>query len=164
MKVFDLACEQGHRFEGWFGSEDDYASQRERGLLSCPMCPSVKVERLPSAPRLNLHHPSTVSSAHSDAGDAKPSASSGGGQPPVPPEQLPALMQAAYLHAVKQVVQNTEDVGARFAEEARRIHYGEAPSRGIRGQSSGEDIQSLRDEGIEILSLPIPPGLDKASH
>ncbi len=147
MKVLDLRCHQDHRFEGWFGSEDDYQSQRARGLVQCPVCSDHQIDRLPSAPRLN------VSGA---AAPAEPS------RAPVrtvanPVSKDPALaLQAAFLQAVRHVIDNTVDVGDRFAEEARRIHYGEAEERAIRGQASPKEAQALRDEGIEVVPLPMP--------
>jgi hypothetical protein len=135
MKVLNLRCAQDHRFEGWFASDDDEATQRERGLLVCPLCGDSDVQRLPSAPRLNL------GAAAPDQSVALPA---------------PADLQAAWLHAVRQMMARTEDVGERFAEEARRIHYGEVAERGIRGQASRDDAQALRDEGIEVMALPLP--------
>lgn len=140
MKVLNLQCERGHGFEGWFGSEADYASQCERGLVECPLCASRLVSRLPSAPRLNL-------GAGREPAAAPPSA-------PETPEQR--SVEALWLRAVRHVMEQTEDVGERFAEEARRIHYGEVPQRGIRGRASGADAQSLREEGIDVQVLPVP--------
>jgi hypothetical protein len=141
MKVLDLRCAHDHRFEGWFASDDDYASQRERGLVQCPLCGDGQVERLPSAPRLNL---------------------SAARQEPQQQQQVTNApdLQALWMRAVQHVLKNTEDVGERFAEEARRIHYGEVEQRGIRGKASREDTQALLEEGIEVAPLPIPPGLD----
>jgi hypothetical protein len=157
MKVFNLQCDQGHGFEGWFGSEDDYRSQTERGLLSCPVCGSVAVQRLPSAPRLNLGAAAPVDAARSTSTAVATTA------PQVPPSGVPdvlAQLQARYLEAVRHVVANTEDVGPRFAEEVRRIHYGEVAQRAIRGQADAQEREALRDEGIEVVSLPLPPGMD----
>ena len=132
MKVFNLQCVHSHGFEGWFSSEEDFLGQQERGLLSCPICGSAEVARLPSAPHLNL-----------------------GAQQP---EQSDTAGQAAWLRMVREVLAHTEDVGERFAEEARRIHYGEAEQRGIRGQATAEQTEELLDEGIAVLPLPLPPG------
>jgi hypothetical protein len=157
MKVFNLQCDQGHGFEGWFGSEDDYRSQTERGLLSCPVCGSVAVQRLPSAPRLNLGAAAPVDAARSTSTAVATTA------PQVPPSGVPdvlAQLQARYLEAVRHVVANTEDVGPRFAEEVRRIHYGEVAQRAIRGQADAQEREALRDEGIEVVSLLLPPGMD----
>jgi len=143
MKVLNLRCGNDHRFEGWFASDDDFASQGERGLMACPMCGDQAITRLPSAPRVNL-------------------LGRGGGEPrPAAPldAALPAQaekQQAQWLRAVREMLAATEDVGERFADEARRIHYGEAEQRGIRGRASREDAESLRDEGIEVLTLALP--------
>jgi hypothetical protein len=146
MKVLNLQCSHGHGFEGWFGSEDDYQSQFERGLVECPLCADKAVTRLPSAPRLNL------------SGSREEVMVPSSGRPAAPtPEQ--ASVEALWLGAVRHVMANTEDVGERFAEEARRIHYGETEHRGIRGRASTEDAQALRDEGIEVMALPLPAGL-----
>lgn len=145
MKVLNLQCSHGHGFEGWFGSEDDYQAQFDRGLVECPLCADKAITRLPSAPRLNL----SGSREEVMVPAAKPAAAT--------PEQ--ASVEALWLGAVRHVMANTEDVGERFAEEARRIHYGESEHRGIRGRTSAEDAQALRDEGIEVMALPLPAAL-----
>jgi hypothetical protein len=144
MKVLNLRCANGHGFEGWFASDDDYMDQNGRGLVECPLCADKVIARLPSAPRLNL--------SGAKAPEAQPA-------PPAQPAQ-PADLQAAWLHAVRELMARTEDVGPRFAEEARRIHYGETPERGIRGQASDEERAALLEEGIETFALPLPRGLD----
>ena len=141
MKVLNLQCAHGHGFEGWFGSEDEFQDQLGRGLVECPLCGDVQVAKMPSAPRLNLGAPETT-----------------------PPKQQvmnapDAKMQAAWLQMVKHVMANTEDVGDKFAEEARKIHYGESDDRNIRGQASREETESLLEEGIAVLPLPVPKGL-----
>ena len=138
MKVIDLRCQSGHRFEGWFGSDDDFLEQNGRQLIACPLCADTVIVRLPSAPRLNL----------SGAREAEPAA------PPAQPDP-----QAQWLKAVRHVLAHTEDVGERFADEARRIHYGETAERGIRGQASREDAEALREEGIEVMAVPMPAAL-----
>jgi hypothetical protein len=141
MKVIDLRCQSGHRFEGWFASDDDFLEQNGRGLIECPLCADKVVVRLPSAPRLNL------------SGAREPTQAA-----PATPD--PALAsQAKWLEMVRHVVANTEDVGERFADEARRIHYGETPERGIRGQATAEQREALVEEGIEVHPLPIPAAL-----
>lgn len=146
MKVFNLRCAQGHGFEGWFASEDDFVSQTERQLVECPLCSDKSITRLPSAPRLNL----------SGARESAPA--------PVVQPGPEASLEAMWLQAVQHVLKNTEDVGARFAEEARRIHYGESQQRGIRGQASAEQRAELADEGIEVMPLPLPAGLAGPRH
>ena len=160
MKVFDLQCEAGHGFEGWFGSEEDYQSQCARGLLTCPLCGSAEVVRLPSAPRLNLstsraETPSARSAAPVQMPSTRPVSHPA---PAATPERQQA--EAIFLQAVRHVLAHTEDVGPRFAEEARRNHHGDAEARGIRGQATPEERRELREEGIEVLALPVPEGLD----
>lgn len=147
MKVLNLQCESGHAFEGWFGSEDDYQGQRARGLVECPLCGDTQVHKLPSAPRLNLGASEPAPAAPRN--DAVAPGTAG----------VPAAAQAAYLKLVHQVLAKTEDVGERFAEEARRMHYGEVQERGIRGQAGREEVEALLDEGIAVVPLPIPKAL-----
>jgi hypothetical protein len=146
MKVLDLQCAHQHVFEGWFGSEGDYLAQRERGLVECPVCANSDISKRLSAPRLNLS----------------------GAQAPVDASALPAVkaptaagaaLQAAWMEISRKVVSNTDDVGTQFAEEARKMHYGEIPERGIRGQASPAETESLIEEGIAVMPLLLPEGL-----
>ena len=157
MKVLDLQCRQGHAFEGWFASQGDYESQRERGLLTCPVCNDAEVSKKLSAPRLNLGRSHEPAAPVADAPKSAPAASAVPTAQPVP--ALPQELQAAMLQMVRHVMANTEDVGTQFAEEARKIHYGEADHRNIRGQASREETEALLEEGIDILPLPVPAGL-----
>jgi hypothetical protein len=151
MKVLDLRCGAGHAFEGWFASEDDYGSQRERGLLDCPVCGNAEVVRLPSAPRLNL----------SGARAPEPARAAERAAAPAQPTGMAVHGEAAqrFIEAVAELLKNTQDVGPRFAEEARRIHYGESEAKAIRGQTTPEEREALADEGIEVFTLPVslPP-------
>jgi hypothetical protein len=156
MKVLDLQCEHEHIFEGWFGSEDDFQSQLSRGLVTCPLCGSLHIQKKLSAPRLNLGA-SAPTPASSEMASAP--ATSLPTTPTDVTQLSPQQLQAAWIKAVKEVMAQTEDVGDRFAEEARKIHYGEAESRGIRGQASAEQTQSLQEEGIPVVPLPIPSAL-----
>lgn len=133
LKVFDLVCANEHPFEGWFTSENDFDTQVEKGELSCPMCGSVDVRKTPSAVRLNL-----------------------GAQPERQPAMLPTpqQMHAAFLRIAREIAANTEDVGERFAEEARRIHYEEVPTRGIRGTTTRDEAAALEEEGINVMPFP----------
>lgn len=144
MKVLDLQCSHGHSFEGWFGSEDDFQSQLGRQLVECPFCGDTAVAKKLSAPRLNLGASAPVQSQQGQQGEVAA----------VDPQ-----LQAAWLKMVRHVLANTEDVGGQFAEEARRIHYGEATERNIRGQASREETESLLEEGISVMPLPIPKAL-----
>jgi hypothetical protein len=144
MKVLDLQCAQGHAFEGWFASEQDFASQCQRAMVQCPLCGDAAVHKLLSAPRLNL------SSARHDNHSA--------------PEVLPAAepdsgATAAWLEMARRIVANTDDVGEHFAEEARKMHYGETDERAIRGRTTVDEARALLDEGIEVLPMLLPLAL-----
>lgn len=141
MKVLDLQCAQTHVFEGWFASEDDFTSQLARGLVACPMCGDIAIHKKLSAPRLNLGSPQAPENGKHEVATVQPDE---------------AAMQAAWLGMAKRIVANTEDVGERFAEEARRIHYGESQQRGIRGQASKAETESLMEEGISVMQLALP--------
>lgn len=142
MIVFDLTCAAGHRFEGWFGSGEDFALQSARGLLSCPSCGAAEIERVPSATRFN-------SGAVENAPAAKP-------EPALQGKDAMAIAQILYARMVDEMLSKSEDVGQGFPEEARRIHHQEAPNRAIRGQASAEEHAELLDEGIPVLRIPVP--------
>jgi hypothetical protein len=149
MKVLDLFCRRDHAFEGWFASEDDFQNQLARGLVQCPMCGDAGVRKGLSAPRLNL----------GARGADTPAPQPGSGQEPAPTTTtapVASMQQAAWLQLARQIMQRTEDVGERFAQEARRMHYGEAEERGIRGQATAQQTMELLEEGIAVLPLPLP--------
>ena len=137
MIVYELACAQEHRFEGWFASADDYAQQRERSMVRCPMCDDAVIERRPSA-------------------NVQVGRASAPVQPSAEPTEASAATtkQAEMLKMLRTMVAQSVDVGAAFPDEARKIHYEEAPARSIRGQASPEETVALREEGIDVLSLP----------
>ncbi len=156
MKVLDLQCAQGHGFEGWFGSEDDFQSQQSRAVVQCPLCGDASISKKLSAPRLNLSRasaPETPKRAErsegSDEGD-KALAVAG-------PQD--ADMAKLWMEIGRHLMANTTDVGQSFAEEARKIHYGEAPERGIRGQTSAREARELMEEGIGVLPFALPEAL-----
>ena len=151
MIVYDLACTHGHRFEGWFGSGDDFASQQDRGLVRCPVCDVPQVERLPSA---KVAVPKGAPAPAPAAPTAAPQAA--------PTDGAIAGIPAEVIAKLREIVRNTENVGTRFPEEARKIHYEEVPARPIRGQASPEEAQALRDEGIDF--APLPPVLTSDTH
>jgi hypothetical protein len=162
MKVLNLQCSFGHAFEGWFGSEEGYRSQLERGLLVCPQCGATQIQRLPSAPRLNL---SGAKAPDSGGTVVSPGTSVGGASTPVIPEvSTLGALHSAWLKAAELILAQTEDVGEQFCDEARRIHYGEAQERAIRGQASAEERAELADEGIEVFALPLPVGVSGPKH
>ncbi len=168
MKVLDLQCSQGHSFEGWFGSQDDYDAQRARGLVMCPVCNDSAIVKMLSAPRLNLGHSlapassanssETTSSGQAPALPVSRGAGSTTADLAVTPDTL-QQMHVAMMNMVRHVMANTEDVGPQFAEEARKIHYGEREERNIRGQATREETEALLEEGIEVMPLPIPENL-----
>lgn len=143
MKVFDLCCEAGHVFEGWFASQEDFDAQLLGREIGCPLCGSVRIRRRPSASRLNL-------------GSLTP--------PTAAAMPEPAKLQSGLIRAALQIIENTEDVGERFAEEARRIHYKEAPERGIRGVATHAEAQALEQEGVRILAFPFPDLAKETIH
>ena len=145
MKVLDLQCAQGHGFEGWFASEDDFLSQKERALVCCPLCGDAQVIKKLSAPRLNL------STSRSTPNQEEPSSTAVALAKPQAAEQM-----AAWLELSRKLVANTTDVGDRFAEEARKIHYGEVPEHAIRGQATLKETRELIDEGIGVMPLLLP--------
>ena len=169
MKVLNLRCAAQHRFEGWFESEADYLGQVENNLIGCPLCGDTQVQRLPSAPHVISR--STTGSRDSVRAPQSPSSSEeaacighGTGMPSVTQHTNPLQMdqydlQAAWIQAVQHVIKHTDDVGPHFAEEARRMHYGEIQERPIRGQATPVEAQSLRDEGIEVAALPLPAAM-----
>lgn len=158
MKVLDLQCSAGHTFEGWFGSEQDFVTQVQRALVQCPLCGDAAVQKKLSAPRLNLSGAKAPTESPLSSQSASDAVTESG--PTLNPELQNALHQA-WMHMARQVLANTEDVGDRFADEARRIHYGEVQERGIRGKTTSVQAQELIEEGIELLTLPIPEHLKK---
>ena len=159
MKVLNLQCVHAHGFEGWFASEDDFQDQLARGLVECPLCGDKGVSKLPSAPRLNLggHQSPQASPAAVSAGSAE-EGTAARNMPAVAgmPAGASQAQQALFLQALRHVLANTEDVGIRFADEARRMHYGEQEARSIRGQTSVREAAELMEEGIEVMPLPLP--------
>ena len=165
MKVFNLGCSQDHRFEGWFASADDYEAQLADGLLECPLCGDREIQKLLSAPRLNLSSAASPEAAADQQSAAvvagqQPAAATAGQRGASAAKVSPEQLQAMWVQLARHLVQNTENVGDGFAEEARRIHYREAPERGIRGVASPEEREALADEGIEVFSFPMPRGIE----
>ena len=144
MIVYDLTCSGGHAFEGWFDSGAEFDRQKAAGLVSCPVCDGVDVKRLPAA---------KVRVAKAQAPAPCASLTTRDAIAGIAPELLAKL---------REVVRNTEDVGERFPEEARKIHYDEAPARSIRGKASREEAEALTEEGIDFSQLP--PILTRDSH
>lgn len=147
MIIFDLICEQQHRFEGWFHSAQDFTRQQEQGLVHCPQCASPTVRKLPSAVAIGKSR-----------GSAQPETAAPSSQAVVKTTTNPAVSgtqaMALYRQFKQAIIAVSEDVGTSFAEEARRMHYEEIPERLIRGQTSDDEYAALQEEGIEVLRLP----------
>jgi len=159
MKVLDLKCSHDHRFEGWFASTDEFESQLSRKLVACPVCSTTEVSRMPSAPRLNLSAGRSSSSSDQGEKEAAGSNRSNVTQAAQPPQDADQALQARALQFMREILAKTENVGDRFAEEARRMHYDEAPARNIRGVATPEDAHALMEEGIDVMPLPVPAAL-----
>ena len=149
MIVFDLLCATGHRFEGWFGSADDFASQKKRRLLECPTCGSGEVKRVPSAVRANLGAQPPQQPKQPTAAPAK--------TPEMEGKDPFAIAQILYSKMLDDLLTKSEDVGKQFPAEARKIFYEQAPARAIRGQATNEEHDELVDEGIPVARFPVPP-------
>jgi hypothetical protein len=132
--IYDLVCDAHHRFEGWFRSAEHYVEQADGGLVTCPQCGSSGVRKLPTASRVNTLVPVKDSGRSSEDDDA----------------------QARVAKLYDYIERNFDDVGTRFAEEARKMHYGEAEERQIRGQATAVEIKGLLEEGVSALPLPLP--------
>ena len=149
MIVFDLSCGGGHVFEAWFGSSDDYQQQRDRGLVSCPICGASEVDKAVMAPNVS------------------PKGNSGTAAVPMrnapAPDEMKAML-TALAKAQAKVLAGSEHVGSRFADEARAIHEGDAPERQIHGQATREEAKALVADGIPVAPLPLPILPPETSH
>jgi hypothetical protein len=134
MIKFTLACANGHDFEAWFGSSDAFEEQSARGLVACPVCESTDVEKALMAPSVSTARKKQV---------------------------LSETVQAEIVEGLRKmrnsITENAEDVGRDFATEARAIHYGDKPERGIYGEANREEVEDLLEDGIKIAPLPILP-------
>jgi hypothetical protein len=153
MIRYSLHCDRGHAFESWFQSSSAYESQEKRKLVNCPVCDSAKVERSIMAPQI-------VSKKGRDGAIPAPA------QPPAEvtaPGSTPLLMAQERELRTKlkelrdHIVKNADNVGERFANEARKMHYGDIDHRPIYGEASPEEARSLIDEGVEVSPLPVLP-------
>ena len=141
MIIFDLKCgPQHHVFEAWFGSTEDYESQQDRGLVTCPICHSSDIEKAPMAPR--------VGAKGNQVADPQPYASA-------QPEAMKTML-AALASAQRELLRKSDFVGDQFVDEARAIHLGEAEARSIHGRASPSDAETLAEEGIQVSPLLFP--------
>lgn len=145
MIIFELSCTHGHRFEGWFGSSEDFEQQQGRGLVRCPVCDDGGVVKVPTA---------KVHTGQKRPTEPVPAAAAPAGAGTAPAVPALAGLPPEILTQLRAIVKSAEDVGGRFAEEARKIHYKEVEPRSIRGQATREEAESMLDEGIEFAPLP----------
>lgn len=145
MIIYDLQCENEHRFEGWFRSAADFDNQLSCHLIACPQCESHDVKRVPSAVAISEHRGTTTH----DVSKVRAATSTMTAMP------SGTQIMAAYKHLVQTMIAHSEDVGDAFASEARKIHYKEEPDRAIRGTPSSDEIASLKEEGISLIHLPV---------
>jgi hypothetical protein len=143
MIKYALACEQAHEFESWFPSSEAYETQRKRGFVTCPYCNSTRVEK-------QIMAPSVARKDKAPAAAAEP-------QPVAAISEKEKELRAMIRAFREQVLQNSENVGKGFADEARKMHYGEAEERSIYGEAESAEVRSLLEEGIDILPLPVAP-------
>ncbi len=146
MIVYDLSCDNGHRFEGWFGTSDDYAEQRELDLVACPQCGSGAIDKAPMAPAV----PRKGNRLPVATGESKQAMTRG----PMPPEVAAALQNLAEAQA--KALKDSKWVGDRFAEQSRAMHYGERPPETIHGQATPDEALALFEEGVPVAPLPFP--------
>ena len=160
MKVLDLQCAHHHVFEGWFGSEGDFQDQLSRGLVQCPLCSNAEVTKRLSAPRLNFgkgkpgqRHEVVDAIAKGEIAEVSSELAA------VPSAEQ--AMAAAWMAMTRKILASTQDVGDKFAEEARKIHYGETEERGIRGKATPDETQALVEEGIAVMPFFVPDALKR---
>lgn len=148
MVIYDLMCPLEHRFEGWFRSESDYHEQHNNGQLSCPICDSKQVKKVPTASYIS------TGKGRMSPSQAKPNS--------LPSVENTSTGQASIdVEAMRKLISfvetQTEDVGRQFVEEAKKMHYGESEQRNIRGEATVKEMVELHDEGIEVIPLPLSP-------
>ncbi|MCF6320894.1 MAG: DUF1178 family protein [Rhizobiaceae bacterium] len=149
MIKYSLSCENKHDFEGWFSSSSDFDTQKKRGLVTCPLCDTSKIDKTLMTPSLSTGRQLSKTSSQTQR-DATLATNT-----KMPPESAELIKQ---LRNFRDNIQaNAENVGKKFPEEARKIHYGEADKRGIYGQASKEEVRDLVDEGVEVMPLPTLP-------
>lgn len=152
MIRYSLRCERGHAFESWFQSSSAYDSQHKRGLVACPMCESTKVDKAIMAPRI-ARKGKSKSAPEPVAAPVEETDSTSLVMAPQERELLSKLRELR-----DHVLKNADDVGKKFPEEARKMHYGDIEQRAIYGEATADEARSLVDEGIEVAALPVLPG------
>lgn len=154
MIAFDLVCAPaGHRFEGWFASSAEYDRQLGADLLCCPLCGTSAVTKAVMAPNIARKGNQASAPALADVGEA-PETVAVSNQPELPKEIEKAIAELGKLQA--KMLEKSDWVGNKFADEARAIHYGEQPNRIIHGEATADEAQALFDEGVSVAPLPLP--------
>ena len=164
MITFDLACDQRHRFEGWFRNREDFDAQLAGGLIACPLCGSSRVEKQLSAVSVHVGRrtapvlpPLAASTKISAGGPPGPPASDSSATAPVPAQKPVGVPVQPFFQALTRFIETQfEDVGSRFADEARKVESGESEARNIRGTTTPEEEAELREEGVEFMKVAVP--------
>ena len=167
MIKYQLICDQNHEFEGWFQASAAFDAQAKSGLLRCPLCDSDQVKRALMTP--NLASPKRRKAIEPPLADLAPKPADPAPANPTLAQQLAQTTESEQLQAFgaslaefrqlqQKIIKDSRDVGDNFAEEARKIHYGEAEADGIYGRTTHEEREALEDEGIDVLDMPwLPP-------
>jgi hypothetical protein len=148
MIRYALRCAEGHGFESWFRDSDAYEAQLAAGVVACPVCGSARIEKQIMAPAVAVKD---------DAVKGEGARREPAGAPVVALGEREAALRAMMRQLRREIVENSDDVGERFPEEARRIHYGETDPRSIRGRASAEEAKALHEEGVEFMPIPTLP-------
>ncbi|MGE3145542.1 MAG: DUF1178 family protein [Pseudorhodoplanes sp.] len=164
MIRYALICERKHEFEAWFQTSSDYDKQRKRGLVTCPLCDSGKVEKAIMAPAIargGKRRAEPVAAAKDANKGAEAPVADAGTEPAKAPFAMVPPQEREFRAKLKELrdhmVRNADDVGRKFPEEARKMHYGEIEHRSIYGEASPDEARALHDEGIEFHPLPVLP-------
>lgn len=150
MKVFNLQCDTGHRFEGWFASVEACDDQQHKGLLQCPVCESQAVRRMPTAARLSM---GTGLVAQGEEAVQSTAVATKGASSALSPDQI--ALRNKIIAMAQSLAEKADYVGRDFPEEARRMHYQEAPERPIVGEATPQEASALLEEGISVVPLPL---------
>jgi len=155
MIHYQLRCSRGHEFDGWFSDSAAFDKQAKRGLVECPVCADVKVTRAMMAPAVATRDapPAAVEKPRATETQATPPAPVAGGK-------MPAHLRAMLQHMRAEIEKHCDYVGPAFAEEARKMHHGESEKRGIYGETTPSEAETLAEEGIEVSRIPWVPRSD----
>ncbi len=153
MIKYSLICDKQHEFEGWFSTSDDFDAQKKRNLVNCPLCNSSNIAKTLMAPSISTSKTKTPDPVPEGNKRAKEALLTANADIPAAFNELVSQMRDLRTHIQK----NSDNVGNKFPDEARKIHYGEVEKRSIYGQANAEDVKELVEEGVEVMPLPILP-------